>query len=865
MISRFLTAALLVATTFPALAQTLKPASAKSPADFLGYTLGDRFTRHHNVVDYMEHLAATTPSAHWTPYGKTNELRTLGTLTLSSPENLVRLEALRQANLARVRTGKPALASTAQTERTLDLPIIWLSYNVHGNEAVCTEAAMATAYELLQKHSDWLAHAVVIIDPCVNPDGRDRYVAFQDRTTGPMAMVDLDPQALEHDEPWPGGRSNHYLFDMNRDWAWQTQIETQQRVAAYRRWMPHVHVDFHEMGVNSPYYFAPAAEPLHHAITPWQRRCQEHIGQNNARWFDARGALYFTREVFDLFYPSYGDTWPMFHGAIGMTYEQGGSSRAGRAIRTKLGETLTLAYRIENHLEAGLSTVEESIEQTGQLVENFTAYHARNLSGESGKFGSYLIPGDPRINAPERLNWLTSVLDLNGISYGQAPSANSLSGYDYNAGSTRSRLSCTSRDLIIDGHQADAAFLHVLFDPDPILNDSLTYDITAWALPHALGLKAYALETHLKPTASWPIASPNRPMVEGGNFRPYAWIGHSNTDAGTKALAMLLRAGVVVRVSDAPLRIQSRSYPAGTWVVTRRNNEDVPDLNRLVARTSAATGVQFNAVSTGLAESGHDLGSDHYAAIQPPRVATLQGERSSSLSSGEIWHRFDTQLGYPLTRVATLDDLDIVDFDVLILPSGWYGFDEEQLERLSDWVRSGGQLVAIASACGSFAGKDGWGLKRHEGTSNAGGRTQINDERDAHQSGASGLDIVAFNKKSRERLRTDLPGAIYTAAVDPSHPLAYGYGAEYKSLKTSGSAYAPLASGNAMSLLNDGEPFSGHSGSQVAERIGGSLVAGVHNMGRGHVVYLADNPLFRAFWRNGHRLFDNAVFLGPSM
>ena len=320
MISRFLTAALLVATTFPALAQTLKPASAKSPADFLGYTLGDRFTRHHNVVDYMEHLAATTPSAHWTPYGKTNELRTLGTLTLSSPENLVRLEALRQANLARVRTGKPALASTAQTERTLDLPIIWLSYNVHGNEAVCTEAAMATAYELLQKHSDWLAHAVVIIDPCVNPDGRDRYVAFQDRTTGPMAMVDLDPQALEHDEPWPGGRSNHYLFDMNRDWAWQTQIETQQRVAAYRRWMPHVHVDFHEMGVNSPYYFAPAAEPLHHAITPWQRRCQEHIGQNNARWFDARGALYFTREVFDLFYPSYGDTWPMFHGAIGMTY-----------------------------------------------------------------------------------------------------------------------------------------------------------------------------------------------------------------------------------------------------------------------------------------------------------------------------------------------------------------------------------------------------------------------------------------------------------------------------------------------------------------------------------------------------------------
>ena len=231
-----------------------------TPAEFLGYELGDRFTRHHKVVDYAKSLAAESERAVWEPYGRTSEFRELGVLVVTSESNQARLEALRMANMARAEgRGLPA--------DDPGVAFVWLSYNVHGNEAVCTEAALRSMHALVTGKdagegdvAAWLDKTVVIMDPCVNPDGRDRYVAFQDQTSG--LKPNADPGTVEHDEPWPGGRSNHYMFDMNRDWAWQTQVETQGRVTAYRRWLPQVHVDFHEQGVNSPYYFRPRSGAL---------------------------------------------------------------------------------------------------------------------------------------------------------------------------------------------------------------------------------------------------------------------------------------------------------------------------------------------------------------------------------------------------------------------------------------------------------------------------------------------------------------------------------------------------------------------------------------------------------------------------
>lgn len=341
-------------------------------------------------------------------YGQTNERRPLIYATISSEENIKNIEEIRQNHLNNV----------SNTDSSTDKAIVWLSYNVHGNEASSTEAAMKTLYTLITQKQDWL-NTIVIIDPCINPDGRDRYVNWYNQVKA--APYNVDPAAAEHHEPWPGGRPNHYLFDLNRDWAWATQVETQARLKAYNAWMPHIHVDFHEQYINDPYYFAPAAEPFHEIITPFQRDFQTRIGKNNAKYFDQNGWLYFTGERFDLLYPSYGDTYPTYMGAIGMTYEQAGHGMAGLGIQTNEAAVLTLKDRLEHHFTTGISTVEVASQNSDELSANFRKY----FETADSRYKSYALSGNA-----DRLQKLTELLDRHEITYSYKNSGK-LSGYNY--------------------------------------------------------------------------------------------------------------------------------------------------------------------------------------------------------------------------------------------------------------------------------------------------------------------------------------------------------------------------------------------------------------------------------------------------
>ena len=334
----------------------------KSPSEFLGYELGTQFSRHHQVVDYYEYLAEAAPDrVKLVTYGATNERRPLLLAYVTSSANMGNLEQIRQEHLKAI-----------QGEGNQEKVIVWLSYNVHGNESVSTEASMKTIYELLTTKSAYLDNAVVLIDPCINPDGRDRYINWYNQNKNTPYQV--DPNSKEHHEGWLSGRSNHYMFDLNRDWAWLTQVESQQRLKFYNKWMPHIHVDFHEQGVDNPYYFAPAAEPYHEVITSFQRDFQKTIGKNHAKYFDANGWFYFTKEFFDLFYPSYGDTYPTYNGSIGMTYEQAGHGRAGLGILNDEGDVLTLKDRIAHHTTTGLSTVEIASKNAKKLNIEFKKF-----------------------------------------------------------------------------------------------------------------------------------------------------------------------------------------------------------------------------------------------------------------------------------------------------------------------------------------------------------------------------------------------------------------------------------------------------------------------------------------------------------
>jgi hypothetical protein len=393
---------------------------------------------------------------------------------------------------------------------------------------------MKTIYTLLTQKQDWLKNTVIIIDPCINPDGRDRYVNWFNETKS--TPYDIDQQASEHNEPWPGGRANHYLFDLNRDWAWASQIESASRLTVYNKWLPHIHVDFHEQGINEPYYFAPAAEPFHEIISDWQRDFQIQIGKNHSNYFDKEGWLYFTRERFDLFYPSYGDTYPTYMGAIGMTYEQAGHGRSGLGILNDEADVLTLKDRIAHHTTTGLSTVEISSKNASRLNSEFGEFF--NNSGL--KYKSYVMQGNA-----DKIDALKELLDKHEISYGNA-SNGKVSGYNYNSAS-QGNMSTTNNDLVVSTNQPKGKMVKVLFEPDAKLSDSLTYDITAWSLPYAYGLKTIASTSLVNANNS------SSSLVNNStNKNATGYIIKWNSLKDAEFLADLLKQNIKVRFTEKP-------------------------------------------------------------------------------------------------------------------------------------------------------------------------------------------------------------------------------------------------------------------------------------------------------------------------
>jgi hypothetical protein len=826
-------AAALLLAAVPAAAQTAPP----SPAQVLGYELGARFTPYAGVREYAKSLAEASDRVEYRPYGRTNEGRELFQLVIARPETLRRLDEVLAANAEL--TSPATSAERARQIAAANPAVVYFSYGVHGNESSSSEAGMWTAWDLAREAPEVrgvLDSLVVIIDPVTNPDGRDRYVQWFTSVVG--AAPNPNPESREHQEPWPGGRFNHYLFDLNRDWAWGTQVETQRRLETWWRWNPQVHVDFHEMFVNSSYFFFPAAAPINPIYPSYVLDWGKRFGEGNARAFDQHGWAYFTSEDFDLFYPGYGDSWPSLTGAIGMTYEQAGHGAAGLAIEQESGDTLTLHDRAMHHRTSGQATLRTAAAGKSRLLEDF-ASGARTAG--AGEQDFLLVPGaDPSSAEALVAHLRRQGIEVERAARGFSAGARAYPGFDargqFPAGTYRVRA-----------RQPRGRLALTLLQPETELKAEFSYDISAWSLPYAYAVAAYRVAG--APDAGWqavpappsgaPAAAPAPPAGYGYLVAP--------GDASA-AVTRFLAAGGRARVLTRPSTFGGRRWPAGTWFLPARGNDS------LAARaTRAGLGAAAVPVASGRSEDGIDLGSDRAVVAKLPRVAVLSGDGVGATSFGSTWWYLENQLGLPFDAVqaASLGDLDLSVYDVIVVPeAGGRALSTPVTNALKAWVEAGGRLVAFGRAAQSLA---------------AMAEVKTRDELKG-DSGAARL-LAGREERQRTEWRQEVPGTILPLRLDPMHPLAYGAGLDGKP----GEAFA-LHLGTLVFEPAEGVETVAHFPERLSRLSGvispenlkrlerGSWLV-TKRVGGGSVVLFADDPLFRSFWRSTAPLFDNAVLL----
>ena len=795
----------------------------KSPSEFLGYEIGTEFSRHNQVVDYFEYVTEKmNENVILKYYGETYERRPLVYAILSSKKNINEIEKIRLANLE-VLKEKPSKLN--------DKAIVWLSYSVHGNESSSTEASMQTLFNLLTKNYDLLENTIVIIDPCLNPDGRDRYANWynQMRTT----PYTTNKVSREHSEPWPGGRANHYLFDLNRDWAWLTQIESELRLKEYQKWLPHVHVDFHEQGIDEPYYFAPAAEPYHEVITKWQRDFQAMIGNNNAKYFDKNGWLYFTKEFFDLLYPSYGDTYPTYLGAIGMTYEQAGGGIAGLGIINSEGKNLTLVDRVKHHTISGISTVEISSLNAEKLNNEFVEFFRYN----DKKTRNYILNGDK-----DKIDKLGKFLKKHQINF-FSTKKQKLNVFSYNENKS---ISYTTKqaDIVVPTSQSRRKLVDVLFERTTKLSDSVTYDITAWSLPYVYGLNAYLTDNEVE-KLDYKINTKDNSIDK--NAIAYASVWNEIEDA--KFLSSLLNNNIKVRYNKKDIQTGDLFLSKGSMIIYK-GDQIIENFEDILFKEAKNFNIKLSSIYSGISISGPDLGSDSVKLIKNKKIAILSGDDNqnsvSSLNYGSIWHFFEQELRYPLTHLNIKDfkRVSLDKFDVLIIPDGYYGSigNESNLDKIESWMYKGGNIIAFEDAIKIFSNKEGFSVKTKK-------IKEVEKEE------------VNFEDISRNNIQNYLAGAIFKVKIDETHPLAFGYNKEYYSLKTSTSTYELLDNGyNVGKIENLKNNVLGFVGDKIKTKLKNSLVFGHERIGRGNIVYFVDNVMFRSFWENGKMFVANSVF-----
>jgi hypothetical protein len=866
-------AVMAVCLATPAGAQELWPGATYDPAiptpkAVLGHEFGEEISSPEEIVLYLKALAAAAPDrTRLVEYARTWENRPLHVLAIASPARIAALDTVK-ADLKRLADPR-GLSGADESRLIATLPAVtWLMHAVHGNEISSSDAALAEAYHLLAARGDSmvdtiLRESIVLIDPLENPDGRARFV-FQNRL-GRAAVPDPERFSAEHDEPWPGGRSNHYLFDMNRDWFAQSQPETRGRLKVALDYFPHVVVDLHEMGGDSTYYFAPPADPLNPLITADQVRWLETFGRANASRFDERGFPYFIREVYDSFYPGYGESWPIFNGAIGMTYEQ--ASARGLVLR-RIDDTL-LTYRqgVVQHFNAAITTAFTAAANRERLLRDFLAYRRSAISeGEKSASREYvLLPGhDPAMAAR-----LARILVGQGIEVRQAADGFKLGTREVPAGAYLVSAAQPSGRLVrnlLDPHtpQPEAFVQEQDRRRKKRLGDQI-YDVTAWSLPALFDVEVVTTGQALSPRStpvSAAVAPAATPLPQAKVAYLLRW--GSETPAVVNGL---LAAGIRVHQASRPFTIGTTEYPAGTAIV--RVAELGAGHREKLAALVAERGVPVVPLDSGWVDKGISLGSGDVATLKVPRVVLAWDAPTSSLSAGWTRYVLERRFGFPVSavRVSTLGRLDLDKVDVLVLPQGSYGtaLGDDAVRRLREWIRGGGTLVTLGEASRWAAGEKVNLIETR--TELRGGKPDV-EEKDAKPTPPpQPFDYEKAIQPERERPET-IFGAVVRVLLDREHWLSSGTDGEVQAIVEGQRVFTPIKLDKGRNVgiyaAKDRLVVGGLAWDEAQTQLAQKAFLIHQPVGQGHVIAFAEEPNYRAFTEATQLLFANAVLLGAA-
>lgn len=866
-VSCILAAGIAIAAEAQAYPETTYDQDVPKLLDVIGHGHGDMVSSAADITAFMRALAAHDPSRMQVhSYGETWQGRELTFAVISSAANMARLDAIK-ADLSTLARGD------AVADDALDATpaVVWLSYGVHGDEITPPDSALFMAYHLIAAQNNALvdsilSNTIIIIDPSQNPDGRDRFVHSFTSALG------LEPQAdrysVEHDQPWPRGRYNHYLFDLNRDWFAMTQPETQGKVTAVLEWNPVIYVDSHEMGGDNSYYFPPAARPFNPNITDGQRGRQVQLGRNMASWFDRFSEPYFTREVFDAFYPGYGDMWPTLNGAIAMTFEQ--ASPRGLVFARRDGGTLTYAHGVRNNVLTSLATLETVALNKNSFLSDFSEFRRSAINEASRASDRYVV------------------LDLSEARYEAEALARRLAGQGIAvqrvpAGGQQCRNTYSDGAIIVDMAQPQGRLIKTLLSQStPLASDFVAeqesrrdrglnhelYDVTAWSLPLMDGVtfeqcNRVDLGDAVAVAASDPI--PAKVMGSGQFGYVVPW-----TDGGQARLVIAaLKAGLSGKTTDVAFVQNGRTFPAGSVVFALADND--AELTGQLTRLAEGIGAELVPMANSWVDSGPNFGSSSFAAMKMPRVAIAWGNGTSPTSAGNTRFVLEHQLGIPVSpiRASTLGRADLSLYDVLIIPDTYGGLTGRMgnAGALKEFVSEGGVLVAIATGVSELASEDVALLSTKLELASTDGEPEGEEEARAPGLNFASLQEYEEHIHDHSARPEDIPGVLVRAVANPDHWLASGY-EEATALVTGREIYRPLNEADGSNVFRfagaDELLASGYLWDENRLQLAYKPFVMAERQGDGVVIGFTQSPTTRAYLNGLNLLLANAVVLGPA-